>query len=168
MLALLALQARVDARPRLYLSNWSSHRSPGMHGPGRKWTAMAEPRAWEWGAGRVRALTPLISEVRPALAERRAGIADGPETRTYRVDFTKRMAEWELSGGLQPGSLVATVGYDYPGTYPKLGDGETVCCACSVAERRAGRCHLAWAAPFLEKAGWSVVMDGLQEKRTGV
>lgn len=38
-------------RPTLYLSNWSSHRTPGCHGPGRKLTIMAAPRRWEHGAG---------------------------------------------------------------------------------------------------------------------
>jgi hypothetical protein len=152
----------LDPPPTLYLTNWSS---PALHGPGRKWTAMAEPRAWEWGAGRVRALTPLTSEVRPALAERRAKVSDGPAFRSYRTDFTNRLTDWEIGRGLQPGSLVATVGDDIggvasPGRYPPLADGDTVCCACARAERAAGRCHLAWAVPFLTRAGWRVILDG--------
>lgn len=40
-------------------------------------------------------------------------------------------------------------------------DGDTLCCACSVAESRAGRCHRSWAAPFLARAGWNVILDGV-------
>jgi hypothetical protein len=44
--------------------------------------------------------------------------------------------------------------------------GDTVCCACARSERAAGRCHLAWAVPFLVRAGWRVVLDG-EEVRDG-
>lgn len=159
-ITLLALSAvPVDSRPTLYLSNWSSHRTPGAHGPGRKWTAMAEPRAWEWGAGRVRALTPELGDpdgmLRDALAERHAGVQDGPAMRAYRAYYIGG----RIPGLMAPGALHAAAG---GGMFPAVEDGDTVCCACAVAERAAGRCHLAWSAPFLHRAGWRVVLDGIE------
>lgn len=44
--------------PTIYLSNWSSHKTPGAHGPGRKFTIMARPREWEVGEGTVAVLMP--------------------------------------------------------------------------------------------------------------
>ena len=40
-----------------------------------------------------------------------------------------------------------------------LGDGITLCCACSPAEAAAGYCHRVWAAWWLDRAGWEVWMD---------
>lgn len=148
-------------KPTLYLSNWSSHRTANAHGPGRKWTAMAEPRAWEWGAGRVRALTPELGDpdglLRAALAERRAATIaldeDGPAMRAYRANYIGGLVVADLA----PGVLHAAAG---GGMFPAVADGDTVCCACAVAERAAGRCHLAWSAPFLHQSGWRVMLDG--------
>lgn len=58
------------SRPTLYLSNWSSARTPGHHGPGRKLCAMAAPRRWEFGDGRVRMVAPDAHD----LADLRAGL----------------------------------------------------------------------------------------------
>lgn len=51
--------------PTLYLSNWSSHRTKGQHGPGRKWSIMrhleAENAALRETLGKVREAMPAGS-----------------------------------------------------------------------------------------------------------
>lgn len=144
----------MSTNPTLYLSNWSSHRTPGMHGPGRKWTIMANPRAWERGEGAVRWLTPNTDD----LLTVKAGNMGVDE---YRLRCETR---WDsCAGGHRPGVLRAI----FPevrraGRLVVVEDGDTLCCACSVAEARAGRCHRTWAAPFLVRAGWRVVLDGVE------
>ena len=62
-------------RPTIYLSNWSSHRTPGAHGPGRKWTIMARPMRYHRGEGFVSVLTPpsdLAEMMVELVADRRA------------------------------------------------------------------------------------------------
>lgn len=56
----------------IYLSNWSS---PRLHGPGRKLSIMASPRAWEHGDGRVPLFVPHPAD----LADVRAGRATTAE-----------------------------------------------------------------------------------------
>ena len=145
------------SRPTLYLSNWSSHRTPGMHGPGRKFTIMARPRAWEYGAGTVLAVTPHgfeVSAMQRALADR----DNADAMRDYREMIEARWTTGSVSTlALPPGLLLAFA--DGP---LNVGDGDTLCCACSVDEARAGRCHRTWAAPFLARAGWRVILDGVE------
>lgn len=94
-----------------------------------------------------------------ALAER--GTPEGEVSmRRYRVSMELR---WEtVVGRLAPRALshVAGPGGMGGGLTGDVFDGDTLCCACSVAEARAGRCHRTWAAPFLVRAGWRVVLDG--------
>jgi len=138
-----------NQRPTLYLSNWSSHRTPGCHGPGRKLTIMAAPRAWEHGEGRVVWLTPDERDLRDAKAERIS-------VDVYRERF-ETFARLHLGRGhLAPGELITTTA---DGSR-SVEDGDTLCCACSRDEAAAGRCHRAWAAPLLVAAGWRVVLDG--------
>lgn len=144
-------------RPTLYLSNWSSHKTPGMHGPGRKLTIMARPRTWERGDGTVLALAPQgfeVSAMQRAIADR-----DNPEAlRVYREMIEARWATGSVYPmALPPGALFAFADGPF-----LVSDGDTLCCACSVAEARAGRCHRAWAAPYLLAAGWRVVLDGVE------
>lgn len=156
------------ASPTLYLSNWSSHRTPGMHGPGPKFTIMARPREWEHGGGRVPTLIPAgptLALMDRALDERRAG-GGTAALDEYREAYC---ATLEVSlVGLRPGRMMV-ISRDHGkkgGTLPaSLWDGDTLCCACSVAEARAGRCHRTWAAPFLVRAGWRVVLDGAEVSR---
>ena len=151
------------SRPTLYLSNWSSHRTPGMHGPKAKLCIMAKPRQWEHGEGRVPYLIPTgaVAELMAlALDERKAG-GDTGALNTYHNAYC---AALESAGiGLRPGRLMS---FPWPGMGSglpaSLWDGDTLCCACSVAEARAGRCHRTWAAPFLVRAGWRVVLDGVE------
>jgi UDP-2,3-diacylglucosamine pyrophosphatase LpxH len=62
---------------------------------------------------------------------------------------------------LAPGELiVVTAGEDI-----LVQDGDTLCCACSRDEAAAGRCHRVWVAEALAKAGWAVVLDGVEVVR---
>lgn len=146
----------------IYLSNWSSYRTPGMHGPGRKWTIMASPRAWERGEGRVAALAPITETLRPlvdaALAERRFSTIGGPALDTYRAAYGAWLRDCPT---LTPGFLRA-YRWDAMRHGDLVEDGATLCCACAVREALEGRCHRAWAAPFLVRAGWRVILDGVE------
>ena len=132
-------------RPTLHLTNWSSRK---LHGPGRKLTIMAAPRRWEHGDGRVPAIVPPLDWLREALGG------------TLALEEYRRRYEDRLSGlsFLAPGALRA----DTPPGWVDVRDGDTLCCACSRADAAAGRCHRAWAAPFLVRAGWRVILDGVE------
>lgn len=143
----------------IWISNWSSHRTPGMHGPGRKFTIMAHPRPWEWGAGRVVALSPLGGDMSSlmieALTERAAGVVAGGAMDAYRSAFDAQCRRLDM----RPGYLDVVVPR-CADAYRSVLDGDTLCCACSVASTRAGLCHRAWLAPHFVRAGWRVVLDG--------
>lgn len=138
-------------RPTIYLSNWSSKKTPGAHGPGRAFTIMGRPRAWEHGDGICRKLAPLDGAepdlLRAALA-RRTPEAVAAYRRTIETRWTSDAYM------LQPGMLTAVRPSANAGYI--LADGDTLCCACA----RGADCHRRWAAPFLHRAGWSVVLDG--------
>jgi hypothetical protein len=147
--------------PTLYLSNWSSSRSVGLHGPGRKLTIMAKPRAWEHGEGRVPLLTPsgtVLPLLQAALADR----TDAAAMAAYRSAFEAVLGGAERL--LRPRRLLAHAGPGGMGggLTSEVCDGDTLCCACSRAEAAAGRCHRAWVAPFLARAGWRVLLDGAE------
>jgi hypothetical protein len=135
----------------LYLSNWSSHRTPGMHGPGRKWSIMAKPREWERGDGIVVVGTPDASDLDAV----RAGTLT---TAKYRARCEARWDRW--LAGYGPGILKPWPKQMDGAEVVTVSDGDTLCCACSVAEAREGRCHRSWLAPYLVRAGWRVVLDG--------
>ena len=153
--------------PTLYLSNWSSHRTPNMHGPGRKLSIMASPRPWEYGAGRVDAVSPITSRLRRLMATAIADRSDEAAMIAYREAFDELLGVHLVLGFLAPwvdddsGGLVAVGWSGTPRTSPVV-DGDTLLCACSVAEAAAGRCHRAWIAPVLVRAGWRVVLDGAE------
>ena len=145
-------------KPTLWISNFASHRTPGMHGPGRLYTIMVRPRGWEHGAGRVSAFVPPDpDELVRVIAARRQGLTD--LVGAYREGVIRAWALNYEDYGHAPGELLA---YCADGVEAPVLDGDTLCCACSVAEARAGRCHRAWAAPFLARAGWRVVLDGVE------
>ena len=145
-------------KPTLWISNFASHRTPGMHGPGHVYTIMARPRRWEHGAGRVSAFVPPDpDELVRVIAARRQGLTD--LVGAYREGVIRAWALNYEDYGHAPGELLA---YCADGVEAPVLDGATLCCACSVDEARAGRCHRAWAAPFLERAGWRVVLDGVE------
>lgn len=137
-------------RPTIHVTNWSSRR---LHGPGRALTIMARPRAWERGVGRVPWLTPADSDLRDA----KAGRITLDEYRSRFEAYTGGLAS---RGHLDPGEL-AVVLYDGSGS-DAVRDGDTLCCACSRADAAAGRCHRVWAAQALARAGWRVLLDGVE------
>lgn len=139
-------------RPTIYLSNWSSARTPGHHGPGRKLTIMAAPRRWEHGAGPVPQLTPEESDVRAA------------KSGAMSVEMYREVYEQRLRGeDLRPGPLWTRTD-DWQ---ESVRDGDTLCCACSRDAAAAGRCHRVWAAPALVRAGWRVILDGVEVSDAG-
>jgi hypothetical protein len=142
-------------RPTLYLSNFASHRSPGKWGPAyAPLTIMTRPRHFERGAGRVDDLVPTAE--RDLLARALADRSDVAAMAVYREALEARWSTLDLS----PGVLTYTPTHR-PHPMEVL-PGMTLCCACSVAEARAGRCHRSWCAPFLVRAGWRVLIDGVE------
>jgi hypothetical protein len=129
-------------KPTLHITNWSSRK---LHGPGRKLTIMARPRSWEHGEGKVASCTPAAAWLHSV----RSG--------EISVDDYRRRIEGQLGVyNLSPGSLVV-VNDGLP-----VRDGDTLCCACSREEAAAGRCHRVWVAQALVRAGWRVVLDGVE------
>lgn len=134
--------------PTIYLSNWSSHKTPGHHGPGRKYTIMARPRKWERGEGQVWALTPDTD----ALECVRNGAWSADKYRVETIEMFQRHR-------IDPSHLLAERFTPNTRWIPVVG-GDTLCCACSRAKAAAGECHRVWAAELLKEAGWHVVLDG--------
>jgi hypothetical protein len=136
-------------QPTIYVSNWSSHRTKGHHGPGRKWTIMARPRPWEMGAGTVELLVPPSDLVCLAKNE----VVTIEEYRAHYVQaFRRRHCYWML----RPGHLLAFRCAEPIPVEP----GDTLCCCCSRDQAALGRCHRVWAAKLLAENGWRVVLDG--------
>lgn len=140
---------RVSA-PTIALTNWSSRR---LHGPGRTWTIMARPRAWEHGFGTVHALCPSEAAL---LAVRGGAIP----LEAYRRQFEGKLVDVarELAPGRLRGTLTEPSGHG--DSWHTVRDGDTLCCACSRVEASLGRCHRTWCAPALVAAGWHVLLDG--------
>lgn len=150
-------------RPVLHLRSWASVNGQTRRGEplsGHAYTIMALPRAafGEVGQGRVDALTPQGAEVdlmRALVSTRRTGAGPDPDLLArYRAALEARWASLDLS----PGSVVVQ---------PLMGvghvqSGDVLCCACAASEALSGRCHRAWAAPFLVRAGWRVFLDGVE------
>jgi hypothetical protein len=84
--------------------------------------------------------------------KRRCGENAAEPMATYRAALEVR---WERED-LSPSSLLVfnTVGLG------RVQPGDILCCSCSAKDALAGKCHRAWAAPFLVRAGWDVVLDG--------
>ncbi len=145
-------------RPTLHLTNWSS---PKLHGPGRKLTIMARPRAWEVGEGTVIDLAPQSGDFTTAmmiqaLAER--GTAEGEVSmHRYKTAMESRWQIKELALGPRHLLWIAPPGMG-GGMVSNVHDGDTLCCACA----KGVECHRRWAAPFLVRAGWRVILDGVE------
>lgn len=143
-------------QPTLHLTNWSSRK---LHGPGHKLTIMAQPRTWEHGDGYVPVAVPtgtLLHTMRAALIERNAGRSEGAAER-YQAAFEKFWRGAEFNDLLRPRNL----GWAHTGVLgatEEVRDGDTLCCACA----RGAPCHRRWFAPFLVRAGWRVVLDGVE------
>lgn len=138
--------------PLVHLTNWSSRK---LHGPAAKFTIMARPRAWEHGDGVVELLTPTacIDEFSEAM-RLRATPAAGAALARYQQAFVDHLQEHAHL--LAPQKLIAQTSKGAR----IIASGDTLCCACSVAQAAAQQCHRAWAAVALQRAGWSVVLDG--------
>lgn len=143
--------------PTLYPSNWSSAKAPGQHGPGRRLCAMAAPRQWEHGDGRVDRCAPTLSALR--LVQATGDLAG------YRAILDDRWTS--LAEYLRPGALlIDDQGGDWEGVGPAparlVRDGDTLLCACARPDSKARvhPCHLELLAPHLVRAGWDVVLWG--------
>ncbi len=140
--------------PTIYLSNWSSHRTPGHHGPGRKLTIMARPRHWERGWGAVAEVRPNAEAI-VAMKEGRLSEDD------YFAQYRHGLEVVKGRGGLIPGELIARSWVDGDGMYPggnyeRVMADSTLCCSCA----RGKRCHRVILAEFLRVCGWRVILDG--------
>jgi hypothetical protein len=98
-----------------------------------------------------------------ALAAR--GTADEERTvALYRAEFRRQLEAWGVEA-LAPGRLYANA---RPHAWvAHVADGDTLCCACSAANAARGLCHRAWAAPYLVRAGWRVLLDGVEVTDAG-
>lgn len=130
----------IQAAPRL-------HYGEGLDGS----VPLLTPTADEWGLGRL------------IVAQRREGLPMDPDAlAAYRGSMESRWSRALRLGLLRPGRLQwSAVRGMGGGLLSEVPDGAALCCSCSAAEAAAGRCHRAWAAPVLRRAGWSVVLDGV-------
>ena len=146
-----------EARIWRYLHTHRTSRA--QHGPGHLWCAMALPRQWEHGDGRVAKAAPALADLE---AIKRGEIS--PDD--YRVLCVDRFAVFAESGSYAVGKLRAVVPAaktaDARAACRAVGDGDTLFCACPRPDRprRYPFCHLELLAPFLAAAGWTVVLYG--------
>jgi hypothetical protein len=141
-------------RPTLHLTNWASKT---QYGPGRRLCAMARPRAWERGDG-------WCSEVAPNGSDLRAWQAGGLTLEEYRSRYEARLAALDGYGCLCPGLLWYGMEGHYPLKSAFVQDGDALLCACPRPDspRRTHSCHLEWLAPYLVRAGWRVLLYGVE------
>lgn len=146
-------------KPTIYVTNWSSRK---LHGPGRKWTIMRKPRAWEWGDGRVEALTPDAEDLDAArsgaigwseyergfLESVRVYLAACEETWGHTHLGPDRNAECETGLHALPSGGKAGIF--------TVRDGDTLLCACAKGKP----CHRQIAARLLADSNWRVILDG--------
>lgn len=146
-----SLPADRGAAPIIHLASWNR---PQDHGPGRKLSIMALPKAHERGDGRVWAFTPSAASLQAVQAGRMSRGA-------LKRSLLEQWAEWKhrpraaegfhiLANPHRPGFLRSTVE-----EAPPVRTGDTLLCACDVRW-----CHRRLVAPVLHEAGWSVVLDG--------
>ena len=141
-------------RPTLYLTNVASLRTPGHKGPrDGHLTIQARPLHWARGLGRVNVLAPL-GALEPlmlaAIKERKSGIDSTDCMTRYRAAY-----EYHLSqNNLAPWRLGVVTDDDFG----FVQDGDTLTCTCA----KGVDCHRRWAAPYLVKAGWRVILDGVE------
>ena len=139
-------------RPTLHLTNWASR---SLHGPGRRWTIMAAPRRFERGDGVVPDFTPPLSLLRQLKAERVTEDA-------YFAELTRRWDAGWVRDGSNPFSPRRLLASPALGEWVVVADGDSLLCSCSREKAAVGRCHRATAAPFLFRAGWRVILDGVE------
>ena len=151
--------------PTIYLTQFSVTR-PTFCGVGARYGIVALPRRWEQADGTVTILQAQrgheVDLLRAALnARRKTTDRNTPEMAAYKAALETRWTEQAARGLFDPGRLSAVRWRDEATLHPLQG-GETLCCSCAVEEANAGRCHRAWAAPFLVRAGWRVILDGVE------
>jgi hypothetical protein len=139
-------------RPTLYLTNWSSRK---LHGPGRKLCAMARPRHFERGDGRLDQCAPKAEWLRAVQNDR---LSLG----RYRKLCEEWFGTFRLLGSYNPGALSFKTPTVNPTGMRPVEDGDTLYCACARPDspKRTHPCHLELLAPFLVRAGWDVVLHG--------
>lgn len=141
-------------RPTLYLTNVASLRTPGHKGPrDGHLTIRARPLHWARGLGRVNVLAPL-GALEPlmlaAIEERKSGIGSHECMIRYRAAYEHHLSQNNLS----PWRLGVVTDNDFW----FVQDGDTLTCTCA----KGIDCHRRWAAPYLVKAGWRVILDGVE------
>jgi hypothetical protein len=134
-------------KPKIFLSNWASHKTAGHHGPGRLYSIMVKTPWWARSTGRVDVLVPPEGALWDAKSER-------IDMATYKRLYLDKLDQW--ADRLAPGKLVADEG----GGLVMVTSGDTLCCSCARSVAVADKCHRAWAARRLLEAGWNVVLDG--------
>lgn len=120
--------------------------------------------------GSVKCLAPperLVPLLKQMVEDKRKERESDPALRQQYYDgYEAWMSELFTAGKLAPlhdadeqqsAYLAATLEEGGPG-WP-VEDGDALLCTCSRKEAAAGRCHRAWAAPWLERAGWKVVLE---------
>lgn len=167
--------------PTLYLDSWAwvqGRRKAAKNEKPNPWpcgrsgaalTIMAMPRPvyGEHGDGRVPWLVPSgasLTLLEEALAARGTP-SEGDAVAAYRAAFEGQLRDALQRGELAPGRLGYAV--ERRGNAPRspVLPGATLCCACSRDRSLAGACHRAWSAPYLLRAGWEVILDGLPVPR---
>ena len=136
-----------ERRPKIFLSNWASAKTPGHHGPGRLLSIMVKTPWFAKSAGNVLVLVPPTD----ALWDLRGGRIDIEQ---YQRRYQNKLDHW--ADRLAPGKLLA----DREGGLFKVAYGDTLCCSCARSAAAEGKCHRVWAARRLAEVGWDVVLDG--------
>lgn len=129
--------------PTLHITNFARR---ALH-TDRVYSIMRAPRPFELGAGHV-------SVLRPSRADLDAVRNGEISMETYRERFLSAILPLDLS----PGRLLWSPWGE--GASQPVEHGATLCCACSTAQAKQGRCHRVWAAHELYAQGWSIVLDG--------
>ena len=137
-------------------------------GPGRDYSIMRWPRDVpdEHGHGRVLSLTPPQALLAAARSDHRLSAMADYEAGLQRAWNPERLAPGVLSYGLRAHSKYDPDAKRWDGElWVRLGeveDGATLFCACSRAAAAARSCHRVLAAELLARAGWRVVLDGVE------
>jgi hypothetical protein len=139
--------------PKIYISNWSSHKTDGHHGPGRKFSIMVRTSQYAKPDGRVPALVPRAKDLWEYKNEEIS-------IEEYRSRYFKQILQ--MKDDLKPGKLTWEPFNLFSDEKEPVKDGDTLCCVCSRAQAAKGECHRAWAAVVLQEAGWTVVLDGVE------
>lgn len=140
----------MSARPTIHLTNVSSRK---LH-HGMVFNIMAAPRPWERLDGHVQSLTPPLEWLRLVQSGQ---ITEAEYRRRYEAMIS---SSHPPSSCQAPGNLLAARGRAGGWSAEVVSDGDTLVCACSRAAAAAGRCHRVWAARFLVRSGWRVILDG--------